>query len=130
MPQLNLEEVASALSRLGGWSYDSNTLAKEWTFLDFREALAFVNAVADMAEASNHHPDIAVNYNRVRLTLSTHSEGGVTEKDVELARQIEAAGIGMSERRGGDRRSGDRREEERRRNDRRGGDRRNEGVKS
>jgi 4a-hydroxytetrahydrobiopterin dehydratase len=124
MPQLNLEEVASALSRLGDWSYDSNALAKEWTFQDFREALAFVNAVAEVAEASDHHPDIAVNYNRVRLTLTTHSEGGVTEKDVDLARQIEDAGIGMPERRGGDRRANERREEERRRNDRRSGDRR------
>ncbi len=83
MPQLNLEEVASALAHLGGWTYDSNTLTKEWTFEDFRESMAFLNAVAEMAEAANHHPDVSVNYNRVRLTLSTHSEGGVTEKDVE-----------------------------------------------
>src|SRR5688572_5097290 len=108
MPQLKLEEVASALSQLGGWTYDSNTLTKEWTFQDFREAMAFLNAVAELAEASNHHPDIAVNYNRVRLTVSTHSEGGVTEKDVALAREIEQAGIGIRERRGGDRRLGER----------------------
>lgn len=124
MPQLKLEEIASSLSHLAGWTYDTNTLTKEWTFPDFREAMAFTNTVAEMAEAANHHPDIAVTYNRVRLTLSTHSEGGVTEKDVALARDIEESGIGARERRRTERRVEDRREAERRQDERRQGNRR------
>jgi 4a-hydroxytetrahydrobiopterin dehydratase len=127
MSQLNLEQIASTLRQLGGWQYESGALVKEWTFANFREAMAFTNTVAELAEDADHHPDIAVNYNRVRLTLATHSEGGVTEKDAALARQIEESGIGARERRGGDRRLGDRREADRRQSDRRTGSRRKGG---
>jgi len=124
MPQLTLEEIASSLGHLAGWSYDTNTLTKEWVFQDFREAMAFINTVAEMAEAANHHPDIANTYNRVRLRLSTHSEGGVTEKDVALARKIEDSGIGARERRSVERRVEDRRAADRRQEERRQGSRR------
>jgi 4a-hydroxytetrahydrobiopterin dehydratase len=66
------------------------SIARDLRFEDFAAAIAFVNRVADAAEAANHHPDIFVHdWNQVRLTLSTHSDGGVTEKDLALAAQID-----------------------------------------
>jgi 4a-hydroxytetrahydrobiopterin dehydratase len=124
MPQLKLDEIADALHHLPQWQYENGTLAKEWKFADFGEAMAFTNSIAEIAETANHHPDIAINYSQVRLTLSTHDAGGVTEKDVELAKQIEGAGIGARERRGRDRRDEERREADRRAKDRRTGPRR------
>ncbi len=65
-------------------------IAREWKFEDFRGAIAFVERVADAAEAANHHPDILVHgWNKVRLELSTHSEGGITEADFALAARID-----------------------------------------
>ena len=65
-------------------------IAREWKFEDFRGAIAFVDRVADVAEAANHHPDILVHgWNKVRLELSTHSEGGITEADFALAARID-----------------------------------------
>jgi 4a-hydroxytetrahydrobiopterin dehydratase len=62
---------------------------KRFTFGNFKEAMAFVNQVAELAESADHHPDILVNYKRVTLTLSTHSAGGLTQKDFDLASHIE-----------------------------------------
>lgn len=63
---------------------------REWTFADFAQAIAFVNRVAEAAEAANHHPDITVHgWNKVRLELSTHSEGGLTEADIGMAARID-----------------------------------------
>ena len=76
---------------LPGWERDGDEIEKRFRFDDFTASMAFVNRVADLAEAADHHPDIAIKYNRVKLTLSTHSEGGVTEKDFALAAQIDAA---------------------------------------
>lgn len=70
-----------------GWNEVDQALERTFEFENFAEALAFVNRVAGLAEAENHHPDIAVNYNRVTLRWSTHSAGGVTDRDVELARR-------------------------------------------
>lgn len=124
MPQLKLDEIADALHHLPEWQFESGALTKEWKFANFGEAMAFTNSVAEMAETAQHHPDIVINYSQVRLTLVTHSEGGVTEKDVALAKQIEEAGIGARERRGKDRRAEERREDERRQSSRRVGPRR------
>ena len=72
------------------WSEDGDALVRDFQFKDFAGAMAFVNKVADLAEEANHHPDILVHgWNNVRLTLSTHSEGGVTEKDRALAERID-----------------------------------------
>ena len=71
------------------WEREGDALVKVVTRADFAGAMAFVNAVAGMAEAANHHPDIAISWNKVSLTLSTHSAGGITAKDLELARQID-----------------------------------------
>jgi 4a-hydroxytetrahydrobiopterin dehydratase len=78
--------------RLAGsdWTREGSSIVREWTLSDFAAAIAFVNRVADLAETANHHPDILLHgWNRVRLELSTHSQGALTEADFELARQID-----------------------------------------
>ena len=76
---------------MAGWDQDGETLVKDFELKDFAAAIAFVNGVADLAEEANHHPDILIHgWNKVRLTLSTHSEGKVTEKDHALAERIDA----------------------------------------
>jgi 4a-hydroxytetrahydrobiopterin dehydratase len=78
--------------RLAGsdWRREGRAIVREWTFADFAEAIAFVNRVAAAAEAANHHPDIHVHgWNKVRLDLSTHSEGGITAADFALAARID-----------------------------------------
>ena len=79
-----------AAGPMSSWSQRPDALERDFEFEDFAAAMKFVSAVADAAEAANHHPDILVHgSNKVRLTLSTHSEGGLTEKDHELARRID-----------------------------------------
>jgi 4a-hydroxytetrahydrobiopterin dehydratase len=75
-------------AKLRYWSLRGNAIARSIRFGDFVEAIRFVNRVAKAAEAANHHPDITINYNRVRLTLTTHDEGGLTMKDFRLASKI------------------------------------------
>ncbi len=68
-----------------GWSEVDDALEREFTFDDFQGALVFVNRVGELAEAENHHPDIAIHYNRVTLRWWTHTAGGITDRDRELA---------------------------------------------
>jgi 4a-hydroxytetrahydrobiopterin dehydratase len=91
MPKLEETQVEGRLKALQGWERRGDEIRKEYKFRDFRAAMAFVNKVADAAEAVDHHPDIVISYNRVTMTLSTHSEGGLTEKDFDLAPKIDAA---------------------------------------
>jgi 4a-hydroxytetrahydrobiopterin dehydratase len=73
------------------WRREGDAIAREWKLADFAAAIAFVNRVAEAAEQANHHPDIHVHgWNRVRLELSTHSQGGVTQADLDMARRIDA----------------------------------------
>jgi len=73
------------------WRYEDDALVRDFQFPDFKAAMWFVNRVADLAEERNHHPDILVHgWNNVTLTLSTHSDGGVTENDHQLAAAIDA----------------------------------------
>ena len=73
------------------WRQEGDALVRDFEFKDFAGAMSFVNQVAEIAEQRNHHPDILVHgWNKVRLTLSTHSEGGVTDNDHALAEQIDA----------------------------------------
>jgi 4a-hydroxytetrahydrobiopterin dehydratase len=89
MTVLTDQEVEVRLAD-GEWSRDGQAIVREWTFGDFGGAIAFVNRVAETAEAANHHPDILVHgWNKVRLELSTHSRGGLTEADFELAARID-----------------------------------------
>jgi len=91
MAVLDRREVERRLAGLAGWRRHDDEIRKEYRFADFQAAMAFVNRVAEAAEAADHHPDIEINYNRVKMSLSTHSEGGVTEKDLALAARIDAA---------------------------------------
>lgn len=92
MALLNEAEIEQRLAGLPGWRKEGREIRKTYKFGNFVEAIRFVNDVADRAEAAGHHPDIDIRYNRVTLGLSTHSEGGLTEKDFDLARAIETIG--------------------------------------
>jgi 4a-hydroxytetrahydrobiopterin dehydratase len=77
------------------WREEGDAIVRDFTFDDFAGAMAFVNQVAEMAEGANHHPDILIHgWNKVQLTLSTHSEGKVTQADRELAGAIDGLGVG------------------------------------
>jgi 4a-hydroxytetrahydrobiopterin dehydratase len=78
---LSREEIARRLTTLNGWALDGNAIKRQYTFRDFPDAVRFVDRLVPVAEAADHHPDILINYKRVTLTYSTHSEGGLTEKD-------------------------------------------------
>lgn len=91
MATLSSGEADERLRRLAGWQRSGDEIRKEFKFKDFKEAMIFVNRVADAANAADHHPDITVSYNRVTMALSTHSEGGLTEKDFALAAKIDDA---------------------------------------
>ena len=73
-----------------GWSESEGALERTFAFKDFREALDFVNSVGELAEAENHHPDIAIHYNEVTLRWWTHTAGGITDRDRELAEKTSA----------------------------------------
>ena len=81
MAKLERAEIERRLKSLDGWRLEGDAISKQYTFAGFPEAIAFVNRLAPEAEATDHHPDILIKYKRVNLTYSTHSEGGLTEKD-------------------------------------------------
>jgi 4a-hydroxytetrahydrobiopterin dehydratase len=87
--KLSEPEIAKALERLEGWERDGETIRKLYTFKTFADGIRFVDRVAVEADAQDHHPDIDIRYTTVVLTLSTHSAGGLTSKDVELAETID-----------------------------------------
>jgi 4a-hydroxytetrahydrobiopterin dehydratase len=90
---LSQTEIQGKLRGVPGWELvKGRTIQKKFTFDNFKEALSFVNKVGELAEQSDHHPDLTINYNKVTLSLSTHSAGGLTEKDFDLARHIEKIG--------------------------------------
>ena len=91
MAKLSASAVSRRLAALKGWRQVGDAIQKRYTFANFKEAMFFVNTVAGLAEKAGHHPDITVNYNRVTLGLSTHDAGGLTGKDFDLAKRIEAA---------------------------------------
>ena len=88
MTLLTDDEISAGLADLPGWDRAGNEITRTVKLGDFRDAIIYVGAVAHLAQAANHHPDIAISWNTVTLTLSTHSEGGLTEKDLALARQV------------------------------------------
>ncbi len=91
VPRLSGEELAAGLSELPGWSVvDGARLTRGIKFKDFAALMRFVNRMADLAQAENHHPDFAVHYNLLDLTLWTHDAGGLTENDLVLAARIDA----------------------------------------
>ncbi len=91
MGPLTAEEIEARLAGAGEWGRgEGSSIERELVFADFAAAITFVDRVAELAEAANHHPDILLHsWNRVRLTLSTHAEGGLTDADFALAGQID-----------------------------------------
>jgi 4a-hydroxytetrahydrobiopterin dehydratase len=90
MEPLTDDEIAAELSGTPGWAREGASITRSVTRDDFPGAMLFAGAVAYLAEDANHHPDILIQWNRVTLTLSTHSAGGLTAADFGLARQISA----------------------------------------
>lgn len=92
--KLTPAERDAALGTLNGWRHDpaADAITREFKFKDFSEAFAFMTRVALLAQAADHHPEWSNVYNRVTITLSTHSAGGLTEKDVKLAGEIDRLG--------------------------------------
>ena len=82
-------EVSARLRHLRGWTHEGGFISKTFEFKEFMDGIAFVDAIAKIAEEEEHHPDINIRYTTVRLSLQTHSEGGVTEWDFGLAGRIE-----------------------------------------
>ncbi|MBW3553757.1 MAG: 4a-hydroxytetrahydrobiopterin dehydratase [Gemmatimonadetes bacterium] len=91
MALLDDAEIRAGLDALEGWTREGDVIRKTYTLDSFAEAIAFVNRIAGLAERADHHPDIDIRYDRVGCALSTHSQGGLTRKDLDLARQIDAA---------------------------------------
>jgi 4a-hydroxytetrahydrobiopterin dehydratase len=89
--KLSADEIRDGLAKLDGWERQGEEIVKEYRFDGFADALAFVVRVGFSAEKADHHPDLDIRYNRVRVGLSTHSEGGLTGKDLALAAEVDSA---------------------------------------
>jgi 4a-hydroxytetrahydrobiopterin dehydratase len=89
MSKLTRAEAESRLRDLEGWTLEGDTIRKQYTLRDFPEAVSFVQQLVPGAESADHHPDIAINYKRVTVSYSTHSEGGLTSKDFEGAMMVD-----------------------------------------
>ena len=96
--KLSLVEAERRTKRLTGWTLEGDAIKKQYTFKDFPEAVAFVNRLVPEAEAADHHPDITINYRRVTLSYSTHSEGGLTLKDFAGARAADRLSLRAPEK--------------------------------
>lgn len=81
-------ELLQAVHNLPGWNVNGNAIERVFEFSNFVEAMGFVNRIAEAAEAVNHHPDITINYNKVKLSLTSHDSGGVTQRDLRMAGKI------------------------------------------
>jgi 4a-hydroxytetrahydrobiopterin dehydratase len=88
------DAIEARIGSIQGWQREGNWIRKEFRFKSFAAAMEFVNHVASVAEELDHHPDIDIRYDRVRLLTSTHSAGGLTEMDFDLARRIDAGAAG------------------------------------
>jgi 4a-hydroxytetrahydrobiopterin dehydratase len=92
MAKLSETELQQAMQNLPGWSVRDNAIERNYKFADFVAAMVFVNRVAERAEQAQHHPDIDIRYNQVKIALSTHDAGGITQKDADMAAKIAAIG--------------------------------------
>ena len=86
---LPLNVISERMQKLDNWSLEEHSIVKDYSFENFKEALEFVNKIGEISEKMNHHPDILISYNKIRLTLTTHSERTLTFKDFELAEEID-----------------------------------------
>lgn len=91
MAKLSADQISDKLKALPGWEYKDNAISKMFRFKEYLHGIEFVQKVAEIAEANDHHPDILINYTRVTFSCSTHDAGGVTDKDFKLAHNIEIA---------------------------------------
>lgn len=89
MPLLSQEAIQDRLKQLTGWKLAGKEIIREFSFADFVQALRFVNAVGEKAEAAGHHPDIDIRYNKVKLALTSHDSGGLTERDFQMAETVD-----------------------------------------
>jgi len=91
MPKLlTKNEITAGLKKIPSWKRQGKEISRLYTFSGFITAMAFVNHVAGVAESMDHHPDILIQYKKVKLTVSTHSAGGLTDLDFSLAQKIDA----------------------------------------
>jgi 4a-hydroxytetrahydrobiopterin dehydratase len=88
--RLTKREIAEGMKKIPGWEREGDQISRLYTFSSFITAMAFANHVADLAETMDHHPDMLIQYRKLKLTLSTHSAGGLTELDFQLAQKIDA----------------------------------------
>jgi len=91
MARLTDDEILRALETLAGWERQGEEIVRTVRFPEFMDGIHFITRVAEMAEAADHHPDIDIRYRNVRFALTTHNQGGLTEKDVQLASEINKA---------------------------------------
>jgi 4a-hydroxytetrahydrobiopterin dehydratase len=84
------DEVKDRLSKMGGWEREGDALVHQFEFANFVGSVDFVNRITPIAEEMNHHPDLEISWNKVTVSLSTHSEGGITENDFKLAAKIDS----------------------------------------
>lgn len=89
MQKLTSEAIEEHLTELSDWSLTGGNIQRTFNFENFSAAIDFVNQVAELAERVEHHPDIMIRYSKVTLTLTTHDAGGVTEKDIEFAKEAD-----------------------------------------
>ena len=90
MALLSTESIAAGLRSLSNWRYDGSAIVRVVQYKDFVDAIGFVTRVALIAQAADHHPDIDIRWNTVKLSFATHSEGGITAKDLEMAEAVDA----------------------------------------
>ena len=88
--RLSEDQIREQLAAVKGWARDGETIRKQFTLGGFPDAIAFVTRLAFDAEAADHHPDIFINYKRVMISFSTHSEGGLTQKDFDGAKKVDS----------------------------------------
>lgn len=90
MPVLSDGEIDARLHQRSGWERDGDAIRREFKFDDFVGSVEFLNRIVPVAEEMNHHPDLSISWNRVVVSLSTHSQGGLTEDDFKLAERIDS----------------------------------------
>ena len=90
---LTRPQIDQWLAQRPGWGYVDNEIRRQFQFKGFRDAIAFVVQVAELAEAAGHHPDITINYNKVLIAFTTHDAGGVTQQDLDLAARIDGLSV-------------------------------------
>lgn len=97
MARLSDDEIRSGLANLAGWGRRGDEIEKLYELPSFPDAIAFVTRIGFLAEKANHHPDLDVRWRKVRVGLSTHDEGGITDRDLRLAGEIESVAAGFAE---------------------------------